>query len=170
VQRSVPRQFVDQRILDPGGEVLAPVGGTKIQKRKHRHRFHGVRHVTLSNGCDKPVSPLGYGLDVAGGSRAVIQGFAEHRHSEGEIAFLHEGVRPELLHENVLVDQPAAVADQDQEHGERFRRQRNQQPIPLQPTFLRLQPEGAEHEAVLSARSHRPATAYFDTRHILRVL
>ena len=60
-------------------------------------------------------------------------------------------------HQELLLDQAPAVAHQDQQHREGFRRQRNEQPVSLQAVLFRLEPEVPEQVAMLSLRSHLPA-------------
>ena len=109
-----------------------------------------VFRVNLSNGRREPVSTLWHGLDVAGGSRAFTERFANDGDSEREIGLFDKSVRPELLHQELLLDQLPAVAHEDQQHREGFRRQRNQQPVSLQAALFRLEPEVAEQVVMLS--------------------
>ena len=57
------------------------------------------------------VSSPGHGHDVAMVLRGLAQRLAQHKDVAAEIGLLHEGVRPDRLHQVVFGDDLFAVAD-----------------------------------------------------------
>src|SRR6266478_2948130 len=84
---------------------------------------------------NKPVSPLGYSLDVLLPSGSFAQRFAQRGDIDRQVGLFHKAVRPHLLHELVLRQQPAIALNQDDEGLKRLRRQRNRSAIAEEEVF-----------------------------------
>src|SRR5258707_1894292 len=89
--------------------------------------------------ANKTVTSTRDGLDVL--MSAILQSFSEHRDVLRQVTFLNKRVRPNFLHQPVLLDHPAAVLDQQKKEIEQLRGQSAKLALSQQHPLHRIHPE-----------------------------
>ena len=110
--------------------------------------------LALRDRCNKTVSPLGYSLDISLALRSFAQHFAQCGDIDREVGLFHKAVRPHLLHEFVLRQQPAVALNQGDQDLERFRRQRNRLALAQEEMFPGVQAEFSKFVQDLCFQDH----------------
>ena len=80
----------------------------------------------------EPVPPLRHGFDVQPALRRIAQRLAKGEHVVGEIRFLDEGIRPDLVQQFVFGNEAPGLLDQRRQEVERLRGQRHGLTVSLQ--------------------------------------
>src|SRR5260370_30310139 len=73
------------------------------------------------NISDKTITTTRYGLDVL--MSVISQSFSEHGDVLCQVTFLNKCIRPDLVHQPVLLNHPAAVLNQQKKDIEHLRGQ-----------------------------------------------
>ena len=111
-----------------GHELRKDWYGDDTTKGRHRRFTEALRPAGMDTGIiravvglasdrrDEPISPSGYGVDVATRTFVVAESFAQRRDVDGQDALFDGGVGPHLRQEVVLGHEAADLADeQDQD-------------------------------------------------------
>src|ERR1017187_7899121 len=118
-----------------------------------RGRFAGRRY-PRRNSRHETVPALGNRFDVSRRLCRVCQGGAEQAEQGGERRLFHKGGRPKLVHDALLREKPAGVANQQRQKVERLGRKRDGVLAPGKQALRRVQTELAESELALTLFFH----------------
>ena len=146
---------VNQLLCETFAEVVLVASGAHIREGKdgdggdvdcrNLNRRTGFAIITMrGDRRNKPVTPLGHSLDVLLPSGRFAQRFAQSGDVDRKVGLFHKAVRPHLLHEFVLRQQPAIALNQDDEGLKRLRRQRNRSAVAQEKVFPRVATEFPE--------------------------
>ena len=128
-------------------------------------------------GMNEAVSLAGNIDDVTHSVRAVPECLPEGCNVRSQAAFVDDGSLPDLLHEVLLGHHLSSIADEQDEDVEGSASQRNGLPVPVEPPFGRVEPEGSEAgerefdlPPGVSRRRFRSGRVVTETQGSLRVL
>ena len=89
------------------------------------NRLRAAWRACRNDACLEPVAFLGDGFDVAAVLGRIAQCFPERKDVVGQVRFFDEGIRPDLLEELFLRDQPSRLLEQGHKDIERLRSERH---------------------------------------------
>src|SRR6266404_8440723 len=110
--------------------------------------------------ANKAITSARDGLDVL--MSVIFQSLSEHRDVLRQVTFLNKRVRPDLAHQPVLLDHPAAVLNQQKKEIEQLRGQRYKLAFSQQHPLHRIHSERSKLETALCVLFHNQNPGSFE--------